>query len=162
MKYPEDIQPRQRPCYLYDRSVGLRVGGGDAVDRLAWLALVIDGRLSLCRGCGILLCRLCLHRHRLLSCRIPESGVALLALYLRGRLGWYGQDSDTCVLGCYSWLHILLAVASGEVSGGDVLREIRDWSSLGSGGWGAQSHVRDETLGGCLFISEGGLHRRGR
>lgn len=121
----------------------MRVGSGDAVDGLAWLALVVDGRLclSLCRGCSILLWRLRLHGNRLLSGGIPESGVALLALYLRGCLGRYRQDSYACVLGCYSWLHILLTVASGEVGGGDVMREIRHWSGLGSGRWRGQSHV---------------------
>lgn len=135
VKSPEDIRPKQRAPYLYDWSVGLRVGGRDAVDGLARLTLVIDGRLRLsrCWGCGILLRRLCLHCHCLLSSGIPESGVALLALYLRGRLGRYREDSYAWVLGCYSWLGILLRVASGEVGGGDVLREIRDWSGLGSG-----------------------------
>lgn len=129
--------------YLYNWSAGLRVGSGDTVDGLAWLTLVIDSRLclGLCWGCGILLCRLCLHSHCLLSVGVPEGGVALLALYLRGCLGWYREDSYTCVLGCYSWLGILLGVGSGEVGGGDVLGEIRDWSGLGSGRWGGKPHL---------------------
>lgn len=150
--------------YLYDGSVGLRVGGGDAVDGLAWLALVIDGRLCLrrCWGCSILLCWLGLHSYCLLSSGVPESGVTLLALYLRGRLGRYREDSYPCVLGCYSWLGVLLGVASGEVGGGDVLRDTRDWSGLGSGGWRGQSEFGDMTLGRSLFIVQGGLNRRGR
>lgn len=139
----EDIKSKATASYLYNWSVGLRVGGGDAVDGLAWLALVIDSRLCLrrCWGWGILLCRLRLYSHCLLSSWIPESCVALLTLYLRGRLGWHREDSHACVLGGYSWLRILLRVAGGEVGGGDVLREIRDWSGLRSGGWRGQSHV---------------------
>lgn len=151
--------------YLYNRSVGLRVSSGDAVDGLAWLSLVINGslRLSLCWSCSILLCRLGLHCHRLLSSGVPESGVALLALYLRGRLSWYRrQDCYTGVLGCYSRLHVLLVAASCEVSGGDVMREIRNWSCLRSGGWRVESNVWDILLGRCLFVSEGGLNWRGR
>lgn len=131
----------QKKDHLYDWSVGLGVGSRDAVDCLARLALVIDscGSLTLSRGCGILLSRLCLHSHCLLSGGVPESGVALLALYLRGRLGWYRQDSYACILGCYSWLGILLRVARGKVCGSDVLREIGDWSGLGSGRWRGQS-----------------------
>lgn len=137
------VKSKKKKSYLYNRSVSLRVGGGDTIDSLARLALVIDRCLclGLCWSSGVLLRRLGLHGHCLLCGGVPESGVALLALHLRGRLGWHREDSYTRVLSCYSWLGVLLRVCRGEVGGGDVLREIRDCSGLRSGGWRGKPHV---------------------
>lgn len=114
--------------YLYNRIVALWVGCGDAIDGLAGLALVIDGRLclSLCWSCGILLRWLSLYSDCLLCGGIPQSGIALLALHLRGHLGRDREDWYSRILDCYSWLDILLGVILGQASCADVLSDTRD------------------------------------
>lgn len=118
---PEEI------THLNDWSVGLGVSSGDTVDGLARLTLVINSCLclGLCWGCGILLSWLRLHSHSLLSVGVPESGVALLALYLGGSLCGDREDSYTPVLGCYICRRILLLLRgpSCDAGGCDVVRQ---------------------------------------